>query len=103
MDDALDIFKGDGFSLIQMTDAINKSPFVPGRIGELGIFEEFGVDTTSIELEERQGQLYLIPSRPRGAPAVVNVQEKRKLRTLTATHLPVNDFIRADEVQGVRA
>ena len=34
---ALDIFSGSAFSMVALTDAINKMPYVPGRIGQLGL------------------------------------------------------------------
>src|SRR5919106_683117 len=43
---ALDIFSSSAFSMVALTDAINKMPYVPGRIGQLGLFREQGVSTT---------------------------------------------------------
>jgi hypothetical protein len=103
MENVLDVFKGDGFSVLTQTDAVNKRPFVPGRIGELGIFREVGISTTVAEIEERQGKLYLVPAKERGAPATVNAQESRKKRFLEALHLPVTDKLEADEVQNIIA
>ena len=40
---ALDIFSSSAFSMVSLTDAINKMPYVPGRIGQLGLFREQGV------------------------------------------------------------
>jgi Phage major capsid protein E len=54
---ALDIFSSSAFSMVALTDAINKMPFVPGRIGQLGLFREQGVSTTSVMIEEREGNL----------------------------------------------
>ena len=54
---ALDIFSSSAFSMVALTDAINKMPFVPGRIGQLGLFREQGVSTTSVMIEEREGSL----------------------------------------------
>lgn len=99
----LDIFKGDAFSLMRMTDAINKRPFIPGRIGAMGIFRETGMDTLSAAIEEKEGVLYLVPAKARGSDPTQNIKEGRKLRQLTAVHLPVGDRLMADEVQGVRA
>lgn len=99
----LDIFKGDAFSLLRMTDAVNKRPFVPGRLGAMGIFRETGMDTLSAAIEEKEGVLYLVPARARGADATQNLKEGRKLRQIAAVHLPVQDRLMADEVQGVRA
>lgn len=99
----LDIFNGDAFSIQRLTDAINKMPFVPGRLGSLGIFDNYGVDTLTVDLEEREGQVYLVPDRPRGAPPTQNQKETRRVRPLKIRHLPLQDVIMADEVQGVRA
>ena len=37
------IFGSSAFSMVALTDAINKMPYVPGRIGQLGLFREQGV------------------------------------------------------------
>lgn len=98
----LDIFSNDAFSVTSLTDAINKMPYLPGQAGQLGLFKESGVSTTSVMIEEKEGSLELIPTSPRGAPAAQNRHNKRKARSLLATHLTLEDTILADEVQGVR-
>ncbi len=100
---ALDIFNSDAFSVISLTDAINKKPFKPGQVLGLGIFEEKGVSTTSVMIEEKDGILYLVENKPRGASGQQNLTGKRKARSLIITHLPAADRIMADEIQGVRA
>ena len=100
---ALDIFSGSAFSMVALTDAINKMPFVPGRIGQLGLFREQGVSTTSVMIEEREGSLTLVETTSRGAPAVQHVANKRKARSLAVPHIALEDTILADEVQNVRA
>jgi hypothetical protein len=100
---ALDIFAGSAFSMVALTDAINKMPFVPGRIGQLGLFREQGVSTTAVMIEEREGALTLVETTSRGAPAVQHVPNKRKARSLTVPHVALEDTILADEVQNVRA
>ena len=100
---ALDIFSNNAFSLVSLTDAINKVPFVPGRIGQLGLFDETGVSTTTVVIEEREGSLTLIETTPRGAPAAQNQHNKRKARSLVVPHIALEDTILADEVQNVRA
>ena len=100
---ALDIFSGSAFSMVALTDAINKMPFVPGRIGQLGLFREQGVSTTAVMIEEREGSLTLVETTSRGAPAVQHVANKRKARSLTVPHVALEDTILADEVQNVRA
>ena len=100
---ALDIFSGSAFSMVALTDAINHMPFVPGRIGQLGLFREQGVSTTSVMIEEREGNLTLVETTSRGAPAVQHVANKRKARSLSVPHVALEDTILADEVQNVRA
>src|ERR671910_52170 len=100
---ALDIFSSFAFSMVALTDAINKMPYVPGRIGQLGLFREQGVSTTSVMIEEREGSLNLVETTARGAPAIQNTTNKRKARSLVVPHVALEDTILADEVQNVRA
>ena len=72
----LDIFNNDAFSLVSLTDSINDMPFVPGRVGQLGLFVERGVPTTSVMIEEKDGVLSLIEATLRGAPAKQNGQQQ---------------------------
>lgn len=97
-----DVFNSDPFSLTSLTDSINKQPFVPGYLGGLGLFAENRVSTTSVLIEEKDGVLYLVENKPRGAAGQQNQTEKRKARSLILTHLPTSDHILADEIQGVR-
>lgn len=97
----LDVFKADGFSVIQLTDAINKIPYVP--TGLAGLFSTTAITTTSVDIEEKEGTLVLIPPTPRGAPGNTIVKPKRTLRNISVPHFEVNDGIMADEVQNIRA
>ena len=65
----LDVFNQDAFSLMSLTAAINKAPYKPSRIGQLGLFGEQRISTTQVMVEERDGLLSLIPTTPRGGPA----------------------------------
>ena len=98
----LDIFNNDAFSATTLTASVNALPFVPGRIGQMDIFEEDGVSTTSVALEELDGTLDLIPNTPRGGPALQNQKQKRVLRSLNVPHLPMDDTVKASEIQNVR-
>src|ERR687898_929854 len=88
---ALDIFGSSAFTMVALTDAINKMPYVPGRIGQLGLFREQGVSTTSVMIEEREGSLNLVETTARGAPAVQNTTNKRKARSLVVPHIALDD------------
>lgn len=99
----MDVFRGDPFSMVQLTDTVNNMPFIPGRLGRMGIFEVGGVTTTDIEVEESSGSLSLIPTSMRGAPPPQNAHNRRKMRKLPVPHIVLEDTVRADEIQGVRA
>ena len=99
----LDIFNSNAFGIVPLTDAINKLKFVPGRIGSMGLFNESGVATTSVAIEEKDGLLSLIPPTARGGPGTTLDKNGRTLRSLRIPHFEINDAIMAEEVQGVRA
>ncbi len=102
--DVLNMFQTDNaFTLASMTAAINKVAFVPGQIGASGIFEEEGVDTTTVLIEELNGQLAMVGPSPRGGQGETIDKEKRKMRPILVPHFQRDDAVMAEEVQGVRA
>lgn len=98
----LDIFAGDAFNLQTLTAAINELPHQPGRLGQMGLFAESGISTTTVTIEYRKGVLSLVPATPRGAPAQPKGGDKARLYTFNVPHLPQRSTIMADEVQNVR-
>lgn len=99
----LDIFKQNAFGVVSLTDAINKVPFVPGRAGSVIDWNEKGVSTTSIVIEEIEGELKILNPTPRGGVGETSEKKDRKIRNLTIPHYQHDDALMADEVQGVRA
>lgn len=99
----LDVFNSNAFGVVPLTDAINKLKFVPGRIGQMGLFTETAIATTSVAIEEKNGILSLVAPSPRGGPGVTMDKAKRTLRSIVVPHFQVDDAIMAEEVQGVRA
>ena len=98
----LDVFNNSAFSTTSLTSAVNKMPFLPGRAGRLGIFDEAGIDTTTVMIEQRDGVLQLIPDTPRGAPPRQHNSNRREARTFRVPHFPLEGAIMADEIQNVR-
>lgn len=96
-------FDSDIFSLQSLTAAINEVPYQPRRIGEMGLFDEEGIMTTSVVVEKQGHQLGLVPAKERGAPGQVVGGDKRTGITFSAVHLPTVATIMADEVQNVRS
>lgn len=99
----LDIFNNQAFASVELSEAMNVVPNRYGRIGELGIFTERGVSTTSVSVEINNGVLNLLPTGKRGAPASQGTSGKRKLKSFEIPHIPHEDVVTAGEVQNVRA
>lgn len=95
-------FTGDGYSMATLTAAIEKVPFVPGRIAEMGLFTNEGVGTTAVLIEEKDRVLSLAKNLPRGSQPGTTPPEVRKMRTLSCTHLPVDDYVAADDLLNLR-
>jgi hypothetical protein len=98
----LDIFNSDAFSVVSLTDAINKLKFVPGRIGQMGLFTTSSVPTTTVTIEEKNGVLVLVSPSPRGAAGQTVDKAKRVQRALIVPHFEINDAVMAESVQNVR-
>lgn len=99
----LDIFNDDAFSVSNLTAAINEQPHVPGRIGELGLFQEEGVTTTTVTIEYNQGGLSLVPVGERGQPVSPQARDGRVMRSFVVPHLKKGDTLLADSIQNMRA
>jgi hypothetical protein len=99
----IDVFRNDAFSTVSLTDAILKRPYQPRRIGALKLFRESGMTTTTAVVEEKDGQLSLIPTSPRGGPASSIGASRRTARSFVAPHLERESTVMADEVQNIRA
>lgn len=100
---ALDVFEQDAFSVQSLSAAINEQPHVPGRIGQLGLFDESGITTTSMMIEKDGATLKLVSASERGAPGNTVKKDKRKMVSFPSVHLQEDDSILADEIQNIRA
>ena len=99
----LDIFNDDAFSVSALTQTIVDIPRVPTLLGDEGLFNEYGITTTTMMIERTGSGLKLVPTAPRGGVGATVGRENRKLIPIAAVHLPQRDTIMADEVQNVRA
>ena len=102
-ENVFDVFNGDAFSMVALTDYVNRQPFVPHQMGDLNLFRASGIQTTSVEIDVYDGNLALIPSQPRGGPSNQNKHNKRSAKIIKVPHLPLKDRISADEARNVRA
>ena len=100
---SLDIFNQDAFSTVTLTAAVDKYPYNPVGLGSLAIFEDVPIRTTAMVVEQRQGQLVLIPFSDRGEEGTQRTTEKRQARYFDVPRLRHSDTIYANELQNIRA
>ena len=93
-------FDAGGYSLAEMTQAINILPNLYTRLGQIGLFRFEGVTQRSIVIEQYQGVLSLLPSVPLGAPATVGTREGRSMRSFALPWIPHDDVILPSDIQG---
>lgn len=96
-------FSAEPFDMMSVTQALMLLPFHENRLGELGLFESEGVETTVVSIDEEEGQLQIMSTRPRGAPPERKKKgPKRKARLLEVPHLEMEDRINASSIQNDR-
>ena len=96
-------FDNLGFAMASLTAAINLIPNRYGRLEQLGIFPAKPVRTRQIIVEEYAGKLNLLPTKPPGSPGTVGERGGRTLRSFVIPHIPHDDVVLPEEVQGIRA
>ena len=95
-------FDAGGYSLAEMTEAINLLPNVYTRLGQMGLFRFEGVTQRSVVIEQAEGVLNLLPTVPLGGPATVANRDTRSMRSFTGPWIPHDDVITPQDIQGVR-
>ncbi|MEN5278069.1 major capsid protein [Brucella sp. TWI432] len=99
----LDVFNDDAFSVTSLSDTIDNLIYRPGRIGQLGLFEDESINTTTAAFELRGDIITLVAPTPRGGPGVTVAKDKRSMRAFIVPHFQIDDAVYAEEVQGIRA
>lgn len=98
----LNVFRGDAFTSVTLTEAVERHPYQPTGIGNLRIFEPKPIRTRALAVENRNGRLSIIPTSARGAPPTERVTEKREARYFECPRLATGDTIYAAELMDVR-
>jgi len=96
-------FSNPAFSMANLTAAINLLPNRYGRLESLNLFPVKPVRFRQILIEEKNGVLNLLPTLPVGSPGTVGQRDKRKMRSFVVPHIPHDDVVLSEEVQGLRA
>ncbi|GHV50515.1 minor capsid protein E [Deltaproteobacteria bacterium] len=95
-------FESGGYTLAHMSRAMQIIPNTYGRINQLGLFVTEPISQRNVTIESMEGELRLLPTRPVGSPATVGTPDVRKMRSFTVPHVPHNDVVLPEEVQGIR-
>jgi hypothetical protein len=98
----MNVFQQDAFSAFQLTQAIEKVPYQPQGLGELNLFEDDPIRTTSCGVEERQGKLVVIPFSDRGEEGTQRTKELRDIKYFNVPRIMTSDTITAQEIQSIR-
>ncbi|MBU1418339.1 MAG: major capsid protein [Proteobacteria bacterium] len=102
MDLIVNPFDTGGYNLATMTQAVNILPNNYGLVRSMGLFVPEPVRTRTIIVEEQNGLLSLLQTQPNGAPAPKARHAKGKMRSFVIPHIPYEDQIFPDDIQGVR-
>lgn len=92
----------DPFSFTSLTKTINEIPFVPGQVGEMGLFKEYYETTTTIEVEKTEDSLLWVSPSPRNGVGETRKKAVRQSEVFKIPHFHIEDYIAADEVQNIR-
>ncbi|WP_157314567.1 major capsid protein [Chitinibacter sp. GC72] len=96
-------FHNPGFAMAALTAAINLLPNRYGRLEQLNLFPAKPVRARQIIVESRNGILNLLPSLPPGSPGTVGKRGKRAVRSFVIPHIPHDNVVLPEEVQGIRS
>lgn len=100
---SFDIFAGDGFSTMELIDALDKMEHVPGFLGQLNIFETENLNgTDTVAVEKRESVLSLIQTSERGAPPQERANDKRDIRPFRTRRIYEHDTLQASELFKIR-
>jgi hypothetical protein len=92
-----------GFTLTEMTAAINKVPNRYSKIGSLGIFSDVTLHTNTAVVELKNNSLTILPTSAWGTPGAGAGPTKREIKSFVIPHTGFEDTVLAADIMGVRA
>jgi len=94
---------GPGYSLGELTEAINLIPNQWGRLQEYNLFPAEGITTRDIAIDLVNEYLTILPEREPGSPATVGRDEDRSILSFRVPHIPHEEMVLPADIQGRRA
>lgn len=91
------------FEVVDYTQEIVNIPVTYGLVNELGLFAQEPVSQHSVVVESINGTLSLLVDKFRGERNTVNKDDTRQLRAFAIPHMPLDDSISPNDLQGKRA
>lgn len=91
------------YDIVDYSQELNLIPNTYGLVNELGIFREESVSQNVVQFESVSGTIGLVGDQYRGFRNNVNKDDNRKAYAFSLTHHPLDDFLTARELVGVRA
>jgi hypothetical protein len=99
----VDLIKGDGFTMGDMGEAINKIEFVPNQLGTLNIFQNAPIRSSTLLLDVTAGSIRLVKTSKRGEPVESRDKAKKgKLKAFSTERLALRDNIGAESLSFLR-
>lgn len=99
----IDIFNNRAFSAVELSAAVQRTPYRPNLLGSLGIFTPKRVRTTTVSVERKGGTLDVIQTSERGAPLTEGEREKRDIRDFRTVRIAEGHTLHAHELQNIVA
>lgn len=98
----MDIYR-DYFTREELVRVLSQRPYIPGRLGELGLFETVPLTSTTFSIEiETKDQGKVLTAIPRGAPRTKTGLEKGSVVSFQTTTYGDDGTVYADEVLNAR-
>lgn len=99
---SIDIFNDNVFETTELTNSMELLPYQPQLLGELGIFSQKPIRTTTAWIEKKKGRLRIIDMAARSTVGNVRSTEPREAIPVDLPHMPYYQTIKADDIQNVR-
>jgi hypothetical protein len=97
MEEVLNIFRNDAFSYANLRRMVDNTPYVPGLLGDMKLFDPKPTTSEFIIIYEEDGNIRLIPMTERGAPDIQQVRDQGRFYALKTRRLAKMDSVRASE------